>query len=172
MNTNASIWMPLYVGDLQAKFTRLSSEQIGSAVLLMMDFWKNGPIPNESHILMSVTKLTSPKTKSLLTTLKALNLFEEKDGFIQSAYLSLLKDQAIQNQKMKSERGKIAAQFRWNKSTSNADASNLQCISNAQALLEECPSSSSSSTSSSSNLPLSKNKDEKSKIEPTNKNWI
>ena len=172
MNTNASIWMPLYVGDLQAKFTRLSSEQIGSAVLLMMDFWKNGPIPNESHILMSVTKLTSPKTKSLLTTLKALNLFEEKDGFIQSAYLSLLKDQAIQNQKMKSERGKIAAQSRWNKSTSNADASNLQCISNAQALLEECPSSSSSSSSSSSNLPLSKNKDEKSKIEPTNKNWI
>lgn len=62
MNTDATIWMPLYIGDIQAKFTRLTSEQVGATLFLIMDFWKNGPIPNESHILMSVTKLTNAKT--------------------------------------------------------------------------------------------------------------
>ena len=170
MNTDATIWMPLYIGDLQAKFTRLSSEQVGATLFLMMDFWKNGPIPNETHILMSVTKLSSAKTKSLMTTLKNLNLFEEVNGFIQSDYFTILKEQALQNQKMKSERGKAAAEARWNKTTTNAQASNLQCISNAQALLEECPSTSTST--STSKLALSKDKNKDVELEPTNQNWI
>lgn len=174
MNTDATIWMPLYIGDLQAKFTRLSSEQVGATLFLMMDFWKNGPIPSEPNILMSVTKLTSPKTKSLITTLKILNLFEEVNGFIQSNYITTLKEQAILNQKMKSERGKLAAQARWNKSSSNADASDSECSSNAQALLKECPSPS----PSPSPLPLpsssssSQRKDDKNEEKPINRKWI
>ncbi|QQN40210.1 DUF1376 domain-containing protein [Acinetobacter sp. CS-2] len=164
MNTDTTIWMPLYIGDLQAKFTRLSSEQVGATLFLMMDFWKNGPIPNAPHILMSVTKLTSPKTKSLMTTLKALNLFEEVNGFIQSNYFTALKEQAIQNQKLKSERGKVAAQARWNKNTSNANASDSQCSSNAQALPKECPSSSSSSSP--------QRQDDKNEAKPINRKWI
>lgn len=168
MNTDATIWMPLYIGDLQAKFTRLSSEQVGATLFLMMDFWKNGPIPSELHVLMSVTQLTSPKTKSLMSTLKALNLFEEVNGFIQSQYLTALKEQAVKNQKMKSERGKAAAEARWNKRTSNTHASNLLCSNNAQALLEEYPSTS----TSTSKLPLSKDKNTEVELEPTNQNWI
>ncbi|EXB70054.1 hypothetical protein J550_2515 [Acinetobacter sp. 230853] len=125
---------------------------------------------------MSVTKLTSPKTKSLITTLKILNLFEEVNGFIQSNYITTLKEQAILNQKMKSERGKLAAQARWNKSSSNADASDSECSSNAQALLKECPSPSplplplpSSSSSSSSS---SQRKDDKNEEKPINRKWI
>ncbi|MFX2256593.1 hypothetical protein V6380_07175 [Acinetobacter variabilis] len=172
MNTDATIWMPLYIGDLQAKFTRLSSEQVGATLFLMMDFWKNGPIPSEPNILMSVTKLTSPKTKSLITTLKILNLFEEVNGFIQSNYITTLKEQAILNQKMKSERGKLAAQARWNKSSSNADASDSECSSNAQASLKECPSPSSSSSSSSSPSSSSQRQDDKNEEKPINRKWI
>ncbi|MDY6511726.1 hypothetical protein [Acinetobacter faecalis] len=172
MNTDATIWMPLYIGDLQAKFTRLSSEQVGATLFLMMDFWKNGPIPSEPNILMSVTKLTSPKTKSLITTLKILNLFEEVNGFIQSNYITTLKEQAILNQKMKSERGKLAAQARWNKSSSNADASDSECSSNAQALLKECPSPSPSPSPSSSSSSSSQRKDDKNEEKPINRKWI
>ena len=39
MHKDISIWMPLYIGDLQAKFARMTAEQIGAALLLMMDFW-------------------------------------------------------------------------------------------------------------------------------------
>ena len=47
MHKDISIWMPLYIGDLQAKFARMTAEQIGAALLLMMDFWKNGAIPHD-----------------------------------------------------------------------------------------------------------------------------
>jgi len=29
MHKDISIWMPLYIGDLQAKFARMTAEQIG-----------------------------------------------------------------------------------------------------------------------------------------------
>ena len=45
MHKDISIWMPLYIGDLQGKFARMTTEQIGATLLLMMDFWKNGAIP-------------------------------------------------------------------------------------------------------------------------------
>ena len=50
MHKDISIWMPLYIGDLQAKFARMTAEQIGAALLLMMDFWKNGAIPHDLAI--------------------------------------------------------------------------------------------------------------------------
>ena len=57
MNKDTSIWMPIYIGDLQSKFARMTPEQVGATFLLMMDFWKNGAIPNQSAILVSITKL-------------------------------------------------------------------------------------------------------------------
>ncbi|MHA3056587.1 DUF1376 domain-containing protein [Acinetobacter sp. ANC 5584] len=160
MNKDISIWMPLYIGDLQAKFARMSTEQIGATLLLMMDFWKNGAIPYELATICSITKLAQhSKAKSLLNTLTILELFEIEAGQIQSNFLTNLKNQALQNQQMKSDKAKNAAQARWNKSASNAQASNKQVHKNAQAScenissiattkLKECPSSSSSSSSS------------------------
>ena len=57
MHKDISIWMPLYIGDLQAKFARMTAEQIGAALLLMMDFWKNGAIPHDLATVCSITKL-------------------------------------------------------------------------------------------------------------------
>ncbi|MDG9993144.1 hypothetical protein N7586_13060 [Acinetobacter ursingii] len=72
----------------------------------------------------------------------------------ESAYISSLKEQAAQNQKMKSDKAKLAAQASWNKSSGNAQAlpvqlvtnpqeSKLPCLGNAQAKQKPCPSPSS-----------------------------
>ncbi|MHA3062156.1 DUF1376 domain-containing protein [Acinetobacter sp. ANC 4641] len=176
MNKDISIWMPLYIGDLQAKFARMTAEQIGATLLLMMDFWKNGVIPYELATVCSITKLPQQnKAKNLLNTLTALELFEIESEQIHSNFLTSLKSQALQNQQMKSDKAKNAAQARWNKSASNAQASNKQVQKNAQAslqnnlsitqaILELCPSSSSSSSSSSS--------EEKNEIFLENSKWI
>jgi uncharacterized protein YdaU (DUF1376 family) len=157
MNQDISIWMPLYIGDLQAKFARMTAEQVGATLMLMMDFWKNGAIPHDLGTLCSITKLQHHgKAKTLLNTLMTLGLFEVESEQIHSIFLSNLKSQALQNQQMKSDKAKNAAQARWNKSSSNAQASNKQKQSDAQASSEhslsiaptkpkQCPSSSSSS---------------------------
>lgn len=136
MNKDISIWMPLYIGDLQAKFARMTAEQIGAALLLMMDFWKNGAIPHDLATVCSITKLPQhTKAKTLLNTLIALELFEVESEQIHSNFLTSLKSQALQNQQMKSDKAKNAAQARWGKSASNAQASTKQRKVNAQQLL-------------------------------------
>ncbi|ENU32313.1 DUF1376 domain-containing protein [Acinetobacter parvus] len=178
MHKDISIWMPLYIGDLQAKFARMTVEQIGATLLLMMDFWKNGAIPHDLATVCSITKLSQhTKAKTLLNTLLALELFEVESEQIHSNFLSSLKSQALQNQQMKSDKAKNAAQARWGKSASNAQASAKQRKVNAQAapekspsitqaMLESCPSSSSSSSSSSSNF------EEKNESFLENSKWI
>ena len=178
MHKNISIWMPLYIGDLQAKFARMTTEQIGATLLLMMDFWKNGAIPNDFTTICSITKFPQQaKVKTLLMTLDSLELFEVESSLITSTFLTDLKNQAAQNQQMKSDKAKNAAQARWNKSSSNAQALPKQPLGNTQTssedstsialtTLKQCPSSSSSSSSSSSNF------EEKNQNVLESSNWI
>ena len=167
MNKDISIWMPLYIGDLQAKFARMTAEQVAATLLLMMDFWKNGAIPHDLATVCSITKLPQQsKAKTLLNMLMALEVFEVESEHIRSTFLTSLKSQALQNQQMKSDKAKNAAQARWNKSASNAQASPKDSSSIAPLKLKQCPSSSTStSTSTSTSNFEEKNSDflEKSK---------
>ena len=92
MNKDISIWMPLYIGDLQAKFARMTAEQVGATLLLMMDFWKNGAIPHDLATVCSITKLPQQsKAKTLLNMLMALEVFEVESEHIRSTFLTSLK---------------------------------------------------------------------------------
>ncbi|MFW1859443.1 hypothetical protein, partial [Acinetobacter defluvii] len=139
MNKDTSIWMPIYIGDLQSKFARMSPEQIGATFLLMMDFWKNGPIPNQNAILASITKLPQSKVKLLTQTITDLGVFESTTDHLKSDYLSVLKEQATLNQKMKSDKAKQAAQARWGKSSSHAQALLEHVQQDAQVLQKHTP---------------------------------
>lgn len=161
-NQDVDIWMPVYIGDMLAKTTRMTTEQIGASFLLLMDYWRNGAIPDDNNIISSVIRLSVSKSKALKNILLSSNLFEINEGQMSSKYLDGLKAQAETNKSAKSERAKKAAEARWgNKQESNdADASNKHNLSNAdayaqallddansnaQVMLEECPSSSPSS---------------------------
>lgn len=176
-NQEVDIWMPIYIGDMLAKTTRMTTEQIGASFLLMMDYWRNGAIPDDNNIIASVIRLSVSKSKALKNILLNSNLFEIHEGQMSSKYLDGLKAQAETNKSAKSERAKKAAEARWgNKQESgNADACNKHDFSNADAyaqamlddansnaksMLEECPSSSPSSI-----YNLSSTQDQNSQIQ-------
>lgn len=56
-------WMPLYIADYLAATTRLSTEQHGAYLLLLMDYWRNGPPPDEDETLAAITGLPLPRWK-------------------------------------------------------------------------------------------------------------
>jgi len=164
--SDVSIWMPLYVGDMQSKTTRLDTLQIGALHLLTLDYWKNGAVPDVASVLANITKMTPAKFKTIRAGLLSCGVFEVVDSQWVSPYLDGLREAATENKKEKSERAVKAAQARWAKTDdatdkpSNASASTEQCASNADAMqvhmlehatsnaknmLEQCPSSSSSS---------------------------
>ena len=166
---DVGIWLPVYIGEMLAMTTRLSTEQIGAFYLLMMDYWKNGVIPHDYKIIAAITGLSHAKSKTFITLLLSIQIFENDDDILFSRYLDNKKETATKNRKMKSERGKKAAEARWDKegsdtskvesdtsnNTINRQASSKQCISSTNSMLEQCPSSLSSSSSLSNKDPLS-----------------
>lgn len=157
---DVSIWMPIYIGDILAMTTRLTTEQVGGLYLLMMDYWKNGVIPNDTKIIGAITGLSSSKVKAFIKTITNIGIFSIENDELFSAYLDDKKSQATDNKNSKSEKAQKAAQARWNKASSenqqnesasiehtpsNAQAMQTQCPSNATNMLEQCPSTSSSS---------------------------
>jgi uncharacterized protein YdaU (DUF1376 family) len=56
-DTRPDVWFPLVVGDYLKDTSRLTTEQHGAYLLLLMDYWTKGPPPDDDAALASITKL-------------------------------------------------------------------------------------------------------------------
>lgn len=153
----SDIWMPLFIGDYLADTTRLTTEQHGAYLLLIMDYWRNGPPPNDDGILGSITKLNHKDWKRVKPAVMAL--FKLEDGVFKHKRIEAELTDAAKRKEKSEQKAKKAAEARWGKvavehavsPTSSNASSNAPSI--PQALHEECPSP---SPSHSTEKPKSK----------------
>lgn len=134
MSKSAEAWMPLYVGDYLGDTQRLTTEQHGAYILLILDYWRNGPAPDDDAVLQSITKLDRAAWKRNRPAL--LRLFRVVDGHWTHKRIEQEIENAKANQDRRSSKAKKAAQARWGDSSGDAQGN---APSMPQALPDECP---------------------------------
>lgn len=71
-------WMPLVIGDYLKDTTRLTTEQHGAYLLLIMTYWVEGPPPDSDEDLAAITKLDLKTWKKHRAKIQAF--FRIEDG--------------------------------------------------------------------------------------------
>lgn len=51
------IWMPIYIRDYLSSTSRLTNSEHGVYLLLLFDYWMNGPLPNNIDTLIQVARM-------------------------------------------------------------------------------------------------------------------
>jgi len=121
----ADIWMPLYIGDYLADTARLTTEQHGAYLLLLMDYWRSGRLPNNDQVLAQICKLNPDAWSNAKAML--MPFFSIEDGCWIHKRVEQEMAEAKINQTKKHERAVKAAEARWKNATSNANAMQKQC---------------------------------------------
>lgn len=132
-DAKADIWMPLYIGDYLADTGRLTTEQHGAYLLLIMDYWRNGPPPDDEEILQNITRLSKFLWKKSRPVLE--KYFRVEDGVWKHKRIDEEMTEALSGKDAASEKARKAAEARWGKKDAPSIAQ-----AHAPEMLEECPS--------------------------------
>lgn len=145
---NVDIWMPIVIGDYLGETQRLTTEQHGAYLLLMLDYWRNGPPPHDVETLKTITGLDSRAWRKNEAAL--LGLFYVQDGYLRNDKIEERLAAAKDNRRRASERARNAAKARWHGDKTAGGEDNRPTPSNARALPKEQREQSPSSPPSSS----------------------
>lgn len=127
-------WMPIYVGDYLGDTQRLTTEQHGAYLLLLFDYWRNGPPPADDAVLAQITRLSRPAWKKMRSVV--LGFFDERSGHLHHGRVDKEIAKAEENHERRTEKARKGAAARWSKQGNDDAPSNAPSI--PQALLDEC----------------------------------
>jgi len=123
------IWLPLYIGDYLADTAHLSTEQHGAYLLLLMHYWRKGPLPTDLWQVILITKLHSTKARGIVQALLEEFFTIGEDGLWHQKRLDAEKSRWNAKSEKSREHAKRAAVARWSKTDAQ---------STAAASLEQC----------------------------------
>lgn len=142
MDKKTDAWMPLWIGAYLADTQRLTRDQHGGYLLLLMAYWREGgPLADDDEELAAIVKAT-PKEWAQLRPRMA-KFFTVADGFWTHKRVEQELAGARERSEKSSSKAQKAAQARWGSSSKNAP-SNAPSI--PQAVQEQCPTPSPSSS--------------------------
>ena len=148
-------WMPLYIGDYLRDTMRLTAEQHGAYLLLIMDYWLNGPPPDDDQVLATIAKCSEHSWSNARAAL--VGYFRIRDGRWHHPRVDEERANARRKHQAAKEKGKQGAKARWGpRWDRNADApgkgtSNGQGI--AEASPKQCPTDAPSPSPVKTNTP-------------------
>lgn len=142
-HSKTDIWMPLYIADYLTDTSRLTTLQHGAYMLLIMDYWRNGALPDDDFILAQVTRMTADAW-SIARGVIGRFFSIENGSWVHKRIEEEMKKAGANSQKAH-DRAVKAAAARWGKENAPSIAPSV-----AQEVLNECPSPSPSPSPSKS----------------------
>jgi uncharacterized protein YdaU (DUF1376 family) len=142
-------WMPLWIGAYLADTQRLTRDQHGGYLLLLMAYWREGgPLADDDEELAAIVKAT-PKEWAQLRPRMA-KFFTVADGVWTQKRMEKELAGAKERSEKSSSKAQKAAQARWGQASKNAPSiprgnASGNAPSNPQAVHEDCPTPSPSS---------------------------
>ncbi len=109
--------MPLYIGDYLADTSRLTTEQHGAYLLLIMDYWRNGSLPDNDEVLASIVRLPVERWKKHRGAISGY--FTPMDGRWRHARVESEKKRTRDIQKKRKEAGIKGAAIKYGKGIAN-----------------------------------------------------
>lgn len=111
MAVRSDTWMPFYVGDYLSATGRLTTEQHGAYLLILLDYWKNGPPPNDDAVLCQIARLSPAAWRKAKPAL--LGFFDITDGLLIQKRVERERARAAEVSDERSKAGKVGAAKRW-----------------------------------------------------------
>lgn len=130
-----STYMPIVIGDYLKDTSRLTCEEHGAFLLMLMDYWVNGPLPDDDKALAAICRLPAARWRIVREAVKPF--FRVDAGRWHNKRADLELERAAK----KSRKAKASAETRWRQSETDANG-------HANASPEHMPSQCSSSASS------------------------
>jgi uncharacterized protein YdaU (DUF1376 family) len=108
MDSKVDIWMPLAIGDYLADTSHLDTLEHGAYLLLLMHYWRKGPLPNDMTQLAHITKL-SPDVWSMHQAVLLQFFIPGEDGLLHQKRQDIERAKASNRR----QRGSQGAQAKW-----------------------------------------------------------
>jgi uncharacterized protein YdaU (DUF1376 family) len=135
-------WMPLFIGDYHKDTGRLTTEQHGAYLLLIMEYWTTGPLADDDDELSAITR-TGKEWKRLRP--KMVRFFQIDGGVWRHKRIDEELAKWAERKLKAVERARKGGQAKAASSTNTAASSSASSSfpSTQQAVLKGCSSSSS-----------------------------
>ncbi|MDW3683089.1 DUF1376 domain-containing protein [Cupriavidus sp. CV2] len=119
MSKKNDTWMPLYIGDYLADTSRLTTEQHGAYLLILMDYWRNGPPLDDDEELATIAKLSLTQWRKHAPKIRGV--FRSIDGRLVQKRAEEERERAGLISSKRREAGKHGAAKRWGKDGGKPD---------------------------------------------------
>lgn len=137
-------WMPLFIGDYKKDTGRLTRDQHGGYMLLIMEYWNTGPLQDDDQELAAIALADAKAWKALRPKLE--RFFIIADGVWRHKRIDAELSRWSERKVKFIERAKAAAAARWGEDgapsgpkTRGRNKAKSNASSTGQALHEQCP---------------------------------
>lgn len=104
-------YMPLWIGDYLADTARLTTEQHGAYLLLIMDYWRNGALPDDPVALAQIARM--PRAEWMRHRRALLVYFEKREGRLYHKRIERELARSRRQRQTAAEKGRKGALARW-----------------------------------------------------------